>query len=212
MIKKSAFSFVLAALFIIPLISPSEGFSREKKSSLRLWGELTPFVSGDAGTSSGAPEYSDAFDTGFGFGGEFSWRFCRWFSGLVGLGYEVYDGKTYLGFSFDDMEILPVYAGGKFHLIPDATPWDLYLRLDLGAAYLSSVDISYQHLKGIYWDSSWLFLFAAGVGTEYRWGPWGVSLDVKARYLDSPDAALGPASEADGFWTVPVTLGLNYHF
>jgi hypothetical protein len=27
-----------------------------------------------------------------------------------------------------------------------------------------------------------------------------------------PDAALGQVSEADAAWTVPVALGINYHF
>ena len=40
----------------------------------------------------------------------------------------------------------------------------------------------------------------------------GVSLDVKFRYLGEPSAALGGPSEAEGSWTVPVTIGINYHF
>jgi hypothetical protein len=212
MAQKTFFCRALLSFFLIFLLIPISVSAEESKASIRLWGQVAPFMSGEAGTGEGAPDYTDAFDTGWGGGGEFAWRFCRWFSGVAGLGYEVFDGSTYQGISFDDLEVVPVYAGGKFHLIPNAAPWDLYLRLDLGAAYLSSVDIRYGALKGRYWDSSWVFLFDAGVGTEYRWGPWGVSLDVKARYLGSPDSALGKPSEADSFWTVPVTMGLNYHF
>jgi hypothetical protein len=84
--------------------------------------------------------------------------------------------------------------------------------MDIGAAYLSSIDVSYQGLKGKYWDSSWVFLFDAGAGVEYRWNRWGASLDVKVRYLDEPDPALGDPSDADSSWTVPVVFGINYHF
>jgi len=212
MSKKSVSCYAVLSLFLIPLLFPAQGSAQEGKASVRLWGQGSPFISGEAGTGEGAPDYSDAFDAGWGGGGEFAWRFCRWFSGVAGIGYEVYDGKTYQGISFDDLEIVPVYVGGKFHLIPSAAPWDLYLRLDAGAASLSAVDVSYGSLTGRYWDSSWVFLFDAGVGTEYRWGAWGVSLDLKARYLGSPDSSLGKPSEADASWTFPVVLGLNYHF
>ena len=211
MAKKLGLYDALLAILVF-LILPGVVNAQESKGSLRIWGQATPFISGDAGSGSGAPEYEDAFSTGIGFGGEFSWRFCRWFSGVGGLGYEVFDGKTYQGVSFDDLKVMPFYLGGKIHMLKAASPWDLYLRTDFGAAYLSSVDISVGSLSGRYWDSSWVFLFDVGVGAEYRWGAWGVSLDVKARYLDSPDSALGKPSEADSFWTVPIVLGVNYHF
>ena len=211
MANKSVF-YCAAFLILVSLMLPATGHAQDGKGALRLWGQASPFISGDAGSGTGAPEYKDAFSTGIGFGGEFSWRFCRWFSGVGGLGYEVFDGKSYQGVSIDDLKVMPLYVGGKFHLIPNAAPWDLYLRMDLGAAYLSSVDVSVGSLSGRYWNSSWVFLFDAGVGTEYRWGAWGVSLDVKVRYLGSPDSALGKPSEAGSFWTVPIVLGVNYHF
>jgi hypothetical protein len=212
MSKESINRCLMLSFFLITLLVPAVGFAQEGKASVRLWGQMSPFISGEAGTGPGAPDYKDAFDTGWGLGGEFAWRFCRWFSGVAGLGYEVLGGDTYKGFSFDDLDMVPLYAGGKFHLIPGAAPWDLYLRLDVGAAYLSSVDIRYGSLNGRYWDASWVFLFDVGFGTEYRWGRWGLSLDLKAQYLGSPDSALGRPSEADAFWTVPITVGLNYHF
>jgi len=35
---------------------------------------------------------------------------------------------------------------------------------------------------------------------------------VKARYLDAPDEALGKPAKADAPWTLPITLGVDYHF
>lgn len=212
MTRKFIIYYLAFFLFLIAVLLPIEAAAVEDRFSLRLWGEVSPFISGDAGSGTGAPEYKDAFSNGIGGGGEFSWRFCRWFSGVGGLGYEVYDGDTYQGISFTDLKIVPVYLGGKFHLIRDHSSWDAYLRADLGAAYISSVDVSYEFLSVGYWNSSWVFLFDVGVGTEYRWGQWGASLDVKVRYLESPDSALGKPSEAGSFWTIPIVLGLNYHF
>jgi len=198
-------------LFVLSVF-PAAVFAQDGQASLRLWGQVSPFLSGEAGSGPGAPDYSDAFDTGLGFGGELSWRFSPQFSGLAGLGYERYDGGSHQGIAFDDLEIVPLYVGGKLHLNPKADPWDLYLRLDLGAAHLSSVDVSYGSLKGKYWDASWQPLFDVGAGAEYRQGPWGVSLEVKARYLDAPDEALGKPAKADPSWTLPITLGVDYHF
>ncbi|MCG6880049.1 MAG: hypothetical protein LJE96_13000 [Deltaproteobacteria bacterium] len=210
--RQAVIGSVLFGILSLMLLFPLEGRAQEDRAAVRLWVQATPFISGEAGTGQGAPDYTDAFDTGLGFGGEFSWRFCRWFSAVGGIGYEVYDGDTYEGIAFDDLDVVPVYAGGKFHMVPGMSPWDLYLRLDVGAANLSSVDIRYGAFEGRYWNSSWVFLFDVGVGTEYRWGPWGVSVDVKARYLGAPDSALGNLSDADAFWTLPVVFGLNYHF
>ena len=148
MYKKSRTStFLLTAFFLlISLTLPLSAFAEGSNLSIRLWGQVSPIISGDAGNNSGSPNYDDAFKTGVGGGVELSWRFCRWFSCVGGTGYEVYDGDNYQGLSFSDLEIVPVYVGGKFHLIPDNSPWDFYLRMDLGAVHLSSVDISFMSL------------------------------------------------------------------
>jgi len=210
--RKALTCCMMLSFFLILLYSPAGGFAGDGKASLRIWGQLSPFLSGEAGNGTGAPDYADAFSRGFGFGGEYSWRFGHRFSAVGGLGFERYDGDIYEDIAFSDLEIVPVYVGGKIHFIRDAAPWDLYLRLDAGAAYLSSVNISYGAFHDRYWDSSWVFLFDVGVGTEYRWNRWGVSLDVKARYLGSPDTAMDDLAEADASWSLPVVLGLNYHF
>ena len=212
MLGKSVSCLVVSLMLFLLLSFPVSVFAQEDNVSLRIWGQASPFISGEAGSGSGAPDYDDAFNTGLGAGAELSWRFSDRLSCLAGIGYENYDGSSHQGISFDDLEIVPVYAGGKFHIIPGDTRWDPYLRMDIGAAYLSSIDVSYQGLKGRYWDSSWVYLFDVGAGVEYRWNSWGASLDVKLRFLDEPDPALGDPSDADSSWTVPVTFGINYHF
>jgi len=210
--KKSESCFLLSFVVAVLLLVPIHATAVEDAFSVRLWGNISPFLSGDAGSGRGAPDYDDIFKTGGGVGGEFSWRILDQISWLVGGGYESFGGDAYEGISFDDLDVIPVYTGAKFHAIPDHPHWDPYLRLDLGAAHLSCVDLSYQSLTRRYWNASWVFLFDFGAGVEYRWGAWGVSFDVKFRYLGEPNAALGSPSEADGSWTVPVTLGINYHF
>ncbi len=209
---RSTLYLVTTCILFLSLVAPGSVSAKDDKLALRLWGQLSPFISGDAGSGAGAPDYDDAFDSGLGVGGELSWRFSDRLSCLAGIGYETYDGDSHEGISFTDLEIVPLYLGAKFHFSPDNSRWNPYLRMDIGAAHLSSVDVSYQSLKGEYWDSSWVFLFDAGAGVEYRWNRWGASLDIKLRYLGEPDPALGDPSDADSSWTVPVVFGVNYHF
>ena len=195
-------------LFLFPCKSPAEN----QDISLQLWGQVSPFIHGEAGKGPGAPDYKDAFDTGFGGGMELSWRFCNYFSLLGGIGYENYDGKTHQDISFDDLKVIPLYLGGKFHILPRDSRWNPYVKVDMGAAHLSSVDISFMTLEGRYWDSSWVFLFDIGGGVEYRFKQWGIGLEVLPRYLGKPDSALSPPSDAKGSWTIPIRLGVSYHF
>jgi hypothetical protein len=212
MLGKSVCCLVVFLVLFLLLYLPVSVFAQEDNVSLRIWVQASPFISGDAGSGAGAPDYDDAFDSGIGVGGELSWRFSDRLSCLAGIGYETFDGESHEGISFDDLEIVPLYLGAKFHFTPDNSRWNPYLRMDIGAAHLSSVDVSYQSLKGEYWDSSWVFLFDAGGGMEYRQGKWGTALEVKLRYMGEPDSALGDPSEADSFWTIPIVFSINYYF
>jgi hypothetical protein len=212
MSERSTSYFVAFVILCISVLLPLSVSAKDNDMSLRFWGQVSPFISGKAGSGLGAPDYDDAFNAGFGTGGELSWRLSGRVSCLAGIGYEIYDGGEHEGITFDDLEVLPVYAGAKVHLIRDTNRWDPYLRMDIGAAHLSSVDVSYEDLKGRYWDSSWVFLFDFGGGAEYRWGQWGASLDLKLRYIGEPDSALGDPSNAHSSLSAPVVLGINYHF
>jgi hypothetical protein len=211
-LTKSPLSYFALAFFVFIATCSSQNVWAKDDLSLHLWGQVSPFISGEAGSGSGAPDYDDAFDSGLGSAIELQKRICPHFSLLAGIGYENYDGGSHEGISFDDLEIIPVYVGGKLNIAPEASRWNPYIRLDMGAAHLSSVDVSYQGLSGKYWDSSWVFLFDAGAGVEYRWDRWGASLEVKLRYMGEPDSALGDPSDADASWTLPVRLGVSYYF
>lgn len=198
---------IIFAAVLIPLCVQAED-----RFSLRIWGSASPVISGEAGSGENPPDYSDVFDSGLGAGAEFGWSFSRSFSALVGAGYEVFDGGVHEPIEFGDLEVVPVYVGGMLHLNPGNPRWDLYLRADVGAARLSPVEVSFGPLTGEYWGASWVLLFDAGGGVEYRWGRWGASMEVKIRYLGEPDAALGDPSVAGSSWTAPVVAGLNYRF
>jgi opacity protein-like surface antigen len=212
MVKKLLFYSGFSLFVLAFILLPSSGSAKDGDFSFHAWGQISPFISGEAGRGSGAPDYNDVFNTGIGGGVGFSWRLYDRLSLLAGIGYEQHRGKKYEGISFDDLNVVPLYLGGKFHFTPKSSRWNPYLKVDLGAAHLSSVDISYESLKGRYWDSSWVFLFEAGGGLEYRFGRWGIGLEVLPRYLGKPDSTLGYPSKADGSWTIPVKLGLGFYF
>ena len=205
----------LVGVFVLSLylfVFPCRSLAENQDVSLHLWGRISPFISGEAGSGSGAPDYHDVLDTGIGGGIEFSWRFCNRFSLLGGMGYENYNGKKHEDISFDDLKVIPLYFGGKFHILPKDSRWNPYLKVDIGGAHFPSVSISFMTLEGRYWDSSWVFLFEVGGGLEYRFKKWGIGLEVLPRYLGKSDSALGKPSDAKGSWTIPIRLGVSYHF
>jgi|GEM_PF-1055199 len=181
--------------------------------SVALYGQISPFFHGDAGSGKcGVPSYGEAFQLGYGGGGELAWRPGDLISVLAGMGYEYYSGDDHEGISFDSLYLVPVYVGGKLHFASKESPWDPYFRADLGGAYMSEVEVSHGGADGTYWSSSWNLLADFGLGLEYRFGSLGVAAEVKARYLDDPDPAMGHPSYADSPWTLPVRLGVVAHF
>lgn len=182
--------------------------------SLSFGGQYIPFISGDAGNGDGAPNFDDAFDGGAALAIEAAYRLNPEVSLLGGVGYENYSGDKYEGISFDDLEILTLYVGGKYYFVSNETGWNSYLRADIGMAQFSSVDISYLGSNSDYWDSSWELMFDAGAGVEYRFKNMGVFFEMKARYLDKPSSSseLKEFSKADSSWSIPIMLGVAFHF
>lgn len=187
-----------------------ENSSSGGKFSLGLSAGFSPILSGDAGKGQNAPDYDDLFKDGCGLALEVEYHVCDYASLVGGIGYEEFSGRAYQGLKFDDLEIVPVYIGSKFH-IPVKYPLKPYLLAHVGAAYFSSVDVSWNSLSANYWDSSWVFLGDVGLGLNYSVNNWNFSGSVKFRYMGAPDNNL-KAADADGSWTVPVYLGVSYSF
>jgi len=208
-------------IVIIPLLAfvllgfaLSQASAGECPFSISLAGQYTPFVSGDAGSGSGAPEYDDAFDGGIGFLVEAAYRIAPKIGILGGISYESYSGDKHEDISFDNLDVVNLYVGGKYYFIAQENGWNPYVRADIGAVYFSSVDISYTGIKSDYWDSSWELMGDVGAGVEYRYDKLGFFFEVKARYMDEPSSssALKEYSDADSSWTLPVVFGIEYHF
>ncbi len=202
----------LVFIFVSMLSSPV--FAEQGAFSLSLAGQYIPFISGDAGQGDDAPEYDDAFDAGLGVALEAAYRMTPNFSVVAGVSYDQFSGDDYKDISFDDMDVTTFYVGGKYYFLIDKKGWSSYLRGDIGTAYFSSVDISYSGVDAEYWQSSWGVVGDAGVGVEYDFDNMGVFLEIKARYMDSPSKAkeMREYSDADASWSVPITLGVSYHF
>ena len=211
--KNSLTLGILAWLLLIALplsVLAEENCSDKGKFSIGLSAGFSPILSGDAGDGQSAPDYDDLFKVGHGFALEVEYRVCDYASLVGGISYEEFSGRSYQGLKFDDLEIIPVYIGGNFH-IPVDYPVKPYLLVHVGAAYFSSVEVSWNSLSANYWDSSWVFMGDIGLGLNYNVDNWNFSGIVKFRYLGAPDNNL-KAADADASWTIPLYLGVSYSF
>jgi hypothetical protein len=202
---------LIAALGLLPIVARPVG-AAEGDLSLHLLAEVSPFLRGDAGKGSGAPRYQDIFETGQGGSVEIAYRPGQRFSYLLGVSQEYRHGETFREIAFSNRKATMIFGGIKVHCAGKASPWNPFLRADAGAVHASRITASYQNFESTYWESSWRFLLALGAGIEYRYGNWGASLEVKARYLDGPAASLGRASRPEASLSVPITAGIAYYF
>ena len=206
-------NIVILILVLIGLCMTGNGvFAEGCPFSLRLSGQIIPNLYGDAGDGTNAPAYDDVFDPALGLNIEGDYKLNEKLSLLITIGYESSSGGDYNGISFDDHKIMPVSVGGKYMLSANSTGWIPYLRADLGMARLDSVKISYMGSSMDYWDSSWEPMFDIGAGAEYRKGSYGFFLEIKARHIDSPSSAMGPYSDSQASWDLPLIAGISIHF
>ncbi|MBF0496800.1 MAG: outer membrane beta-barrel protein [Deltaproteobacteria bacterium] len=202
--------WLIMFMSVLIMLSPNISSADDNNFYIGVTGQGTPFLTGNADKQLDTM-YKDAFGVGWGVGVEGGYRFAEFFSVQVGVGYEKYVGSTFEGRTFDDLNIIPIYGGGKFHILTNKFLLDPYIRLDLGAARLNSVESTYNGLKYKNWNDSWTFLLDAGAGLEVHLEPVGLFIEVKGRYLGSPDA-LSSLGDADSSWTLPINLGVRYYF
>ncbi|MBF0526176.1 MAG: outer membrane beta-barrel protein, partial [Deltaproteobacteria bacterium] len=125
------------------MLSPNISSADDNNFYIGVTGQGAPFLTGNADKQLDTL-YKDAFGVGWGVGVEGGYRFAEFFSVQAGVGYEKYVGSTFEGRTFDDLNIIPVYAGGKFHILTNKFLVDPYIRIDLGAARLNSVESTYN--------------------------------------------------------------------
>ena len=203
--------FIWFLLVALPLqAGAAEDSHGETGFSMGLNTVVIPFISGTAGNGPGAPEYDDLFGTGRSFALEAEKRINNHVSLIAGVGYEKYPGETFQGMSFDDLEIIPFSAGCRFHLLTNS-PLQASVGARIGLTYISSVNVSWNSLKGNYWNSSWVPAGDIDLVLGRRINNWNFSAGVSIRYTGAPDNDF-PAAEADGFWTVPLQFNISYCF
>jgi opacity protein-like surface antigen len=204
----TAIVFGLAAVVLIALPASAAG-----PYGLSFSGAGIPFVSGDAGVGAGAPEYADAFDTGWGARIEPFYDFSPSFRGQIGITYQNWGGATISpGVKFDDLKMWAIYIGGKYRFLP-GSKFRPYLVADVGYANLDSVDVSVGTATVPFWDRTGTYLVDAGVGVEYMVAPnLGIFIDVRGQMFGAPDEGLNPTAEADPGVSVPISVGVNYNF
>lgn len=203
---------VLVFFFTLPrMVTAGEPGAMGHIFSLRLSPEISPFLSGDAGTGQGAPDFDDLFDDGYGLILEAECRLRQSISLIGGIGYQKYDGGSREGLKFDNLETVPIYLGCKFH-IPSYHMLQPFIQVHAGVMHLSSVDVKWNTLSMKYWNASWVFLGGAGIGFDYRISSTlNITAGVDLRYAGAPENNLD-AADADGFWTLPIHFGISYSF
>lgn len=179
---------------------------------LSFSGSVIPFLDGDAGSGIGAPQYDDAFNTGWGARVEPYFDFNNQLRGVLGFAIQRWSGQTYSGFDFDDLKLWSVYAGVKYRFLPNSSVRP-YVMADLGYAHLDSVDLSLGGASAAYWGDTETFLLDFGGGAEFVVSPnFSVFVDIRAQIIGEPDSTLGPSSDATDSLSVPVSVGFNLTF
>lgn len=208
----TAIVFGLAAVVLIALPASAAG-----PYGLSISGAGIPFVSGDAGTGVGAPEYADAFGTGWGARIEVYYDFTPSLRGQFGGTYQRWGGEELsdIGAQFDDLKLWALYIGGKYRFLP-GSKFRPYLVADVGYASLDSVDVSTltPPIGTVsYWDKTGTYLVDAGLGAEYMVTPnVGIFIDVRGQMFGGPDKGVVPTADADAGISVPISAGVNINF
>lgn len=180
---------------------------------IRLLADYATFISGDAGSGSDAPNYSSAFEPGFGVTVEGDIRPA--FSHLsyhLGVAYVDFNGDTYRGIKFDNLAHTDLYTGVKWHFFESKSRVDSYVRCDLGVSFMEKVEIDYKGVTVDYWDKTTGWMIGAGLGSTYMFTEHlGGFFEIKFQYRQAPNEEFR-AADADSNVIMPITMGIEYRF
>ena len=208
--KKMVMVLILGGFFTV-MIAAAPALAAGP-NGISISGAFEPFLGGDAGSGQGAPEYDDAFNTGWGVRIEPYHDFNQLLRGLVGFTYQTWSGDTYEGIKFDDLNLWSLYVGVKCRFMPDSKIRP-YALADLGYAHLSAVDISAGGFSTTYWNDTSTYLFDFGGGVEFMISQnLSMYVDVRGQIFGEPDSEISPASDADAGFSVPISIGFNFSF
>ncbi|MCI0342959.1 MAG: hypothetical protein L0216_17760 [Planctomycetales bacterium] len=188
-------------------------FGRPTGMSLRLGLQGVFLVQGEVADGTNVPDYDDAFKQP-GFGGllEIAGRVSPEGSFHVGLGYVFFPGDKWQGLEFDDWSWLPFWVGGKGHLMRGGD-LDPYVRLDVGLAWSSAVDIEVPPFgSGDHWQTSVLFFGDVGMGVSIQ--PRGTNasffLEVLYRFSTGPEGDQNSNQDGDNIGILVLSAGVSF--
>jgi hypothetical protein len=220
--KRICFFSMFFIVFLSCLYSEEVPYNQEKekyrKLSVRATMHYEPYHAGKAGQGSNPPGYGEAFRSELGGGFEIGFSVFPNHQAIIGIEDKKWGGKDFEGVRFSNRKSTVVYASWKMNIFSNRdSSKKPYLRVDIGAASLSEVDITYYTISNNYWDSSWVPMIRAGVGIELTVIDWsvyshGVFLEAKFQYMGRSPSLMSPHSDAGGCWSIPVFLGLSFNF
>ncbi len=166
-----------------------------------------------------APDYDDAYDSGWKLRVEPYIDFTPMIRGQIGIVHDEWEGQTYDdGFGpvkFDDLDMTAFYVGVRFRFLPYSRIRP-YAVADIGVARFSAVDVTGLHGAGVrtrYWDETDTIYGDVGGGVEFLLNPHlAFFVDLRVQATGEPDSADPPSSDAEGMVTVPITAGVNISF
>lgn len=205
--RQRGWMFIVTAMFLSFFATSASAAGGT--GGISLSAGITPIGEGDAGNGLYAPTYDDAYDTGWTGRIEPYYDFTSMVRGQMGVAYNKWGGKTYLGVRFEDLKVMTYYVGVKIRFLPNFNVRP-YVVADIGFANIDAVEVSGV---GRYWDSTTTAFLDFGGGVEFIIAPKvSFFLDIRAQGTGAPDSANPAANDSDGIGSVPITAGVNFTF
>ena len=205
--RQRGWMFIAAVLFLS--LFATSASAAGGTGGISLSAGFTPIGEGDAGSGPFAPTYDDIYDTGWTGRIEPYYDFTSMVRGQMGVAYNEWGGKTYLGDRYGDLKVVTYYVGVKIRFLPNSNIRP-YAVADIGFANIDAVDVSGI---GRYWDSTTTAFMDIGGGVEFIIAPKvSFFLDIRAQGTGAPDSAHPLADDSDGIGSVPFTAGVNFTF
>jgi len=195
MTRHLARTFCILCLLVCAAPAPAQGPAPPSRTyGFAVGAFAASFFGGNSdSTDPSLPQtdYSDTFGTGAGLRLEAFRNFTSEARGQIGLVYTKWPGKSFTGGAFPagatygDFSLLGPYLGGRatFGGWSGFVP---YLVVNLGAVYLSSIDVQSGGVTMPYWTGRWREYMEVGVGIVRRTGNGALTFDVRLQDFGKP--------------------------
>ncbi|MHC4778853.1 MAG: hypothetical protein ACYTFG_09795, partial [Planctomycetota bacterium] len=153
---------------------------------------------------------------------------------FVGLSYDIFTGRHFLGNEFNDLLITRYFLGMRFNLLneyvatqkfaemfdysdpPHITGLNIYIKGHVGLAVVNRV-LMKGPLTGVgdhvdtYFNQTASFGYFVGAGFEYRIATMGLFIEGGFSVIRHPRVAR-PMTEANHFRSFPIMAGITFYF